>query len=265
MNNFDYESLFINMSLIFAIAIFILILYGCVFKNYNIELFSENEKKETVAKTAMGKIIIGGITSVDIKSLLKNKTPVSKDSVLVFPKPTDPKGVIATGEFVFENDKLTNILILTHGSGYDGTEKVKIDKTELNINTDGISSVEITDGGNGYSSVPSVSFEEPEEEGGVIATGTAIIDKGVLKSVKIDTAGKGYTGDEKVVFEPPKKIEVIKNTTVSVSSDDKKKIKDLIESCEKIEKDKKEVFLEDLKSGNIRSEQIIELLTILKE
>lgn len=264
MNNFDYESLFINMSLIFAIAIFVLILYGCVFKNNNIELFSENEKKDTVEKTAMGKIIIGGITSVDIKSLLEIKTPVTKDSVLVFPQPTDPKGVIATGEFVFENDKLINILILTHGSGYDGTEKVKIDKTEVNIITDGISSVEITDGGSGYSSVPSVSFEEPEE-GGVIATGTAIIDKGVLKSVKIDTAGKGYKGDEKVVFDPPKNISVIKNPTVSVSSDDKKKIKDLIESCEKIEQDKKEVFLEDLKSDKIRTEQIIELLTILKE
>jgi len=39
----------------------------------------------------------------------------------------------------------------------------------------------------------------------------------------------------------------------------------LIESCEKIEQDKKEVFLEDLKSDKIRTEQIIELLTILKE
>ena len=32
---FDYESLFTYMSLIFAIAIFILVLYGCLSRTYN--------------------------------------------------------------------------------------------------------------------------------------------------------------------------------------------------------------------------------------
>jgi len=261
MNNFDYESLFINMSLIFAIAIFILILYNCLFKNHNIELFSE---KETVKKEAIGKIIIGGITSVDITSLLEVETPISNESVLVFPEPTEPDGVMATGEFVFENDELKNILMLKHGSGYNGTEKVKIDDTELDIIVDGISSVEITDGGSGYSSAPTVSFEEPKK-GGIKATGTAIIDNGVLKSVKINTSGNGYEGNEKVIFVQPANIKANNNHAVPVSVDDKNKIRDLIESCEKIEKDKKKAFLEDLKSDNITTEKIIDLLTILKD
>jgi len=252
------------MSLIFAIAIFILILYNCLFKNNNIELFSENEKKETVEKKAIGKIIIGGITSVDITSLLEIETPISKESVLVFPQPTDPDGVMATGEFVFENDKLKNILILKHGSGYNGTEKVNIDDNEVDIIADGISSIEITDGGSGYSSVPTVSFEEPKK-GGVKATGTAIIDNGVLKSVKINTSGNGYEGDEKVIFVQHVNIKAKNNPVVPVSVDDKNKIRDLIESCEKIEKDKKTAFLEDLKSDNITTEKIINLLTILKD
>jgi len=252
------------MSLIFAIAIFILILYSCIFKNYDIELFSENEKTDTIKKKAMGKIIIGGITSVDITTLIDIETPISKDSDVIFPSPTDSKGVKATGKLVFENDKLKNILILTHGSGYDGSEKVKIDEYELPIITNGVSSVEITDGGSGYSSAPSISFEDPVE-GGVKATGTSIVENGVLKNVTIDSAGSGYKGDEKVTFDSPEDNNVKKNPVVPVSDDDKKKIKDLIETCEKIEKDKKTVFLEDLNSNKLRSEQINELLTILKE
>ena len=44
MNNMDYESLFIYMSLIFAFSIFIVLLYGCAFAG---DGFNGNGKKQT--------------------------------------------------------------------------------------------------------------------------------------------------------------------------------------------------------------------------
>jgi len=274
IKNFDYESLFNNMSLIFAIAIFMIILYNCVFKN-NIEFFSDTETTTTtttetttnqtvVEKSAIGEVIIGSITSIDIKSLDDIETPIDDKSKLIFPEPTDKNGIKATGKIIFEDKKMKNINIIIPGSGYDGTEKVKIDNHELKIIIDGVSSVKITEGGSGYVFTPIVTFEKPGV-GGIIAKGTAVMKDGIIKSVKIDSAGSGYKGGEKVTFSTPKESNDAKNPKIPVSSDEKKKIKALLESCDKIESDKKKVFLNDLNSDNLRTVQVNELLSILQK
>jgi len=271
MKNFDYESLFNNMSLIFAIAIFIIILYSCLFKN-NIELFSETvtttvetttTNETVVEKSAKGEVIIGSITGVDIKSLDDIETPIDDKSELIFPEPTDKTGKKATGKIIFDDKKMKNITIISPGSGYDGTEKVKIDDHELNIIIDGVSSVKITEGGSGYVFTPIVTFEKPGV-GGIIATGTAVMKDGIIKSVKIDTVGSGYKGGETVTFATPKESNEAKNPIIPVSADEKKKIKILLESCDKIENDKKKVFLNDLNSDNLSTVQVNELLSILQ-
>jgi len=70
---FDYESLFTYMSLIFAIAIFILVLYGCLSRTYNnengnIEKFTENAIEEPVIATIRDIEVdeTGGITKINI-------------------------------------------------------------------------------------------------------------------------------------------------------------------------------------------------------
>jgi len=69
---FDYESLFTYMSLIFAIAIFILVLYGCLSRTYsgngNIEKFTENASEQPVMATIRDIEVdeTGGITKINI-------------------------------------------------------------------------------------------------------------------------------------------------------------------------------------------------------
>ena len=71
---FDYESLFTYMSLIFAIAIFILVLYGCLSRTYsgngNIEKFTENAIEEPVNLTIKDIEVdeTGGITKINIEN-----------------------------------------------------------------------------------------------------------------------------------------------------------------------------------------------------
>ena len=71
---FDYESLFTYMSLIFAIAIFILVLYGCLSRTYNgngnIEKFTENAIEEPVMATIKDIEVdeTGGITKINIEN-----------------------------------------------------------------------------------------------------------------------------------------------------------------------------------------------------
>jgi len=71
---FDYESLFTYMSLIFAIAIFILVLYGCLSRTYNgngnIEKFTENAIEEPVNVTIKDIEVdeTGGITKINIEN-----------------------------------------------------------------------------------------------------------------------------------------------------------------------------------------------------
>jgi hypothetical protein len=57
----------------------------------------------------------------------------------------------------------------------------------------GVTSATIIAGGSGYSSVPTVIFQNPQIQGGVAATGTATITSGVVTGIVITNPGSGYT------------------------------------------------------------------------
>jgi hypothetical protein len=63
---------------------------------------------------------------------------------------------------------------------------------------DEVGSVIITNGGSGYTSVPTVTFSAPAS--GTTATGTAVIQDGAVVSVTITDPGSGYTAAPTVTF-----------------------------------------------------------------
>lgn len=63
---------------------------------------------------------------------------------------------------------------------------------------DEVGGVTITAGGSGYTSVPTVAFSAPTS--GTTATGTAVIQNGVVVAVTITNPGNGYTAAPTVTF-----------------------------------------------------------------
>ena len=56
-----------------------------------------------------------------------------------------------------------------------------------------ISGIEITNGGSGYTSPPTITIAEPSESWGIRATATGTITNGVLTSIDMISNGRGYT------------------------------------------------------------------------
>jgi len=56
-----------------------------------------------------------------------------------------------------------------------------------------ISDIEITSGGSGYTSPPTITIAEPSESWGIRATATGTITNGVLTSIDMISNGRGYT------------------------------------------------------------------------
>jgi hypothetical protein len=63
-----------------------------------------------------------------------------------------------------------------------------------------IASVEVTDGGTGYTT-PVVTFSAPDVFGGVQATGTAVVEDGEIVSITITNPGSGYVGAPTISFD----------------------------------------------------------------
>ena len=107
---FDYESLFTYMSLIFAIAIFIIVLYGCLSitynENVNIEKFTENAIEDSLVMATIKDIEVdntGGITKINIENHGKYyyKTPPR----ITFKAPSD--GTIAEAQINLSETPVT--------------------------------------------------------------------------------------------------------------------------------------------------------------
>lgn len=89
MKDFDYENLFVYMSLIFAICIFIVLLYGCAFTNPNgYSLIIENFEGETDIKTQVLSLLKEleekDTTSTENKTSIKDiREKINKNSISV--------------------------------------------------------------------------------------------------------------------------------------------------------------------------------------
>ena len=63
-----------------------------------------------------------------------------------------------------------------------------------------ISDIEITSGGSGYTSPPTITIYEPTESWGIRANATGTITNGVLTSIDMISNGRGYTSAHQLLL-----------------------------------------------------------------
>jgi hypothetical protein len=113
--------------------------------------------------------------------------------------PTAPVTLAASGTFSGTRTQISQwknerILIIDTTYGYatfDGTNLVRVGS---------VATIEVTAGGSGYSSAPTVTIGPPNQTGGVQATAEATISGGIVTAITITEPGTGYTSAPAISF-----------------------------------------------------------------
>jgi hypothetical protein len=255
MKNIDYEMIFNYISLILAISIFIIILYTCYTKN-NIENF------ETEKVTATGKAIIGGVSKVEVTN---GGSGVAEGTTIDFSEPED--GEKAEGIATISDGKVTEIKVTKSGKGYTSAPTVSLKGAgtglETTVTLGALSHIKITNPGKGYGSVPTIDIGDSHADG-VKAELTAVVTNGEITSVTINNAGDGYKADFDVTFQSPQEAEDDSNPILSLG-DKKDEVLKLLESCKKIDDDKKEQIKKNINDNTLKKLEVEELISILNK
>lgn len=260
MKNIDYEMIFNYISLILAISIFIIILYTCYTKN-NIEKF------ETEKVTATGKAIIGGVSKVEVTN---GGSGVEEGTTIDFSEPEDSdNGEKAEGTATISDGKVTEIKVTKSGKGYTSAPTVSLKGAGAGTGfaatgtLGALSHIKITNPGKGYGSVPTIDIGDAPADG-VKAELTAVVTSGEITSVTINNAGDGYKADFDVTFQSPQDAEDDSNPYLSLG-DKKDEVLKLLESCKKIDDDKKEKIKTSIGEDKLRKIEVEELISILNK
>ncbi|MFZ5972613.1 MAG: hypothetical protein ACOYXA_13585 [Bacteroidota bacterium] len=161
----------------------------------------------TVAATAVGIYSGQSIGAVQITSNGSNYTFAPS---IIFPAPSRPNGVRATGTAVIDPNtrQLVGITITNPGSGYLGAQiggfltisAFTAPASAQSFLTGGsVLSANITAQGSGYVAPPTVVFDNAGT-GGSGAAGTAIIADGKVIGINITSGGSGYTSAPTISF-----------------------------------------------------------------
>tara|TARA_B000000477_G_scaffold45244_1_gene38435 strand:+ start:643 stop:1410 length:768 start_codon:yes stop_codon:yes gene_type:complete len=255
MKNIDYEMIFNYISLVLAISIFIIILYTCYTKN-NIENF------ETEKVTATGKAIIGGVSKVEVTN---GGSGVEEGTTIEFSEPED--GEKAEGTATISDGKVTEIKVTKSGRGYKSAPTVSFKGAgtglETTVTLGALSHIKITNPGKGYGSVPTIDIGDAPADG-VKAELTAVVTNGEITSVTVNNAGDGYNADFDVTFQSPQDAEDDSNPILSLG-DKKEEVLKLLESCKKIDDDKKEKIKKNINEDTLKKLEVEELISILNK
>jgi hypothetical protein len=113
--------------------------------------------------------------------------------------PTAPVTLASSGTFSGTRTQISQwknerILIIDTTYGYatfNGTNLVRVGS---------VATIEVTAGGSGYSSAPTVTIGPPNQTGGVQATAEATISGGIVTAITITEPGTGYTSAPAISF-----------------------------------------------------------------
>ena len=170
--------------------------------------------------------------SLQTKDLIINSEEVSKSRLLYEPtiQPVSylisPIGIGSSSIFVDNIRPFFNAKNESNSLNYNFQNKITIVSQEVKepglatatVSTSGtVSSVSITDGGFGYTSNPTITFESPVGLGTTArATATSSVLSGVITQINITNGGIGYTSSNPphILIEPP----VLKTETNDVTN-----------------------------------------------
>jgi hypothetical protein len=113
--------------------------------------------------------------------------------------PTAPVTLASSGTFSGTRTQISQwknerVLIIDTTYGYatfDGTNLVRVGS---------VATIEVTAGGSGYSSAPTVTIGPPNQTGGIQATAEATISGGIVTAITITEPGTGYTSVPTITF-----------------------------------------------------------------
>ena len=147
------------------------------------------------------------------------------------------------------------------GDGGDGGD----DKEEVTavgkavVRNKKIKDIKIENAGKGYGSPPMIIITDSK---GKNAQAVARIAYGSVTDIVILNGGEKYSQTPTITFESPKQAEANKNSVVPLG-DKKETILELIENCNKLEREQKDKFKSRIENDALRKLEVEGLLSIL--
>ncbi len=158
-----------------------------------LQLFASNNRDSALVKNLIVTPVSGKESSgLGTISVLDTEAVLTRKQYFVWALHDDGTG---------DSGKLSTAPTITNaGLGYEANPTIAVDNTGTGgtlgaltaVIKGGVKSlVTITNGGSGYTTAPSVTFNTPP--GGVAAAGTATVSGGIVTGVTITSPGSGYT------------------------------------------------------------------------
>ncbi|AXF41237.1 virion structural protein [Cyanophage S-TIM4] len=136
--------------------------------------------------------------------------------------PTKPGSVAATLKATVTNGSVSGIEVISSGSGYTFTPRITFKQpggailgTCPIVGGQVSGTIPITDGGFGYTTVPTIYIDEPTGTNPIRATLTPVLTDGVITSITITNAGQGYITTPRISVVDPVGAQVLSTTVDS--------------------------------------------------
>ena len=162
--------------------------------------------------------LVNGIKSVTLLDGGKGYSDTNPPVVQV-QSPTKPGSTAATLKATVTNGSISNLEVVGSGSGYTFTPRITFKQpggavlgTPTITNGQITGTIPITNGGFGYTTVPTIYIDEPTGTNPIKATLIPVLTDGVITSVTIANAGQGYTSAPRISVIDPVGAQVLSTT-----------------------------------------------------
>ena len=186
--------------------------------NYRFEYPPQVSVNSDAGSGASVSSLVNGIKTISLIDGGKGYSETNPPIVQV-QTPTKPGSTAAVLKATVSNGAVSGLEVLTSGSGYTFTPRITFRQpggatlgTCPIVNGQVVGTIPITDGGFGYSTVPTVYIDEPTGVNGIRAALEAVLTDGVITSINILNAGQGYETTPRIAVIDPVGAQVLETT-----------------------------------------------------